>query len=79
MTWSGVDGVPLAWESFSACRVSAIGTRVMLPQALCCARVSALRALCAFSPCAPVTYLYHGPAALQNGHKVKRKAWAATL
>ena len=32
-----------------------------------------------FSPCAPVTYLYHSPAALQSGHKAKRKAWAATL
>ena len=79
MTWSGVDGGLLAWESFSAWRIRAVGTRVMLPQALCCTRVSALHVLCVFSPCAPVTYLYHSPAALQSGHKAKRKASAATL
>ena len=45
MTWSGVDGGLLAWESFSAWRVRAVGMRVMLPQALCCTRVSALHAL----------------------------------
>ena len=32
-----------------------------------------------FSPCTPVTYLYHSLAALQSGHKAKRKASAATL
>lgn len=66
-------------ESFFAWRLRAVVNTHDAAQALYYVHVSVPCASCPFSPCAPITHLYHSPTALQNGYEAKRKASAATL